>query len=107
MIYELRVYRCVPNRMPALLKRFETATLRIWEKHGIRQAGFWTTMIGECSVPLSLVVPLPVALSILGCAATFHVASAAEMGLNGFMWAFGSTYPAIIYCWYWLHGAHA
>ena len=64
-------------------------------------------MIGECSVPLSLVVPLPVALSILGCAATFHVASAAEMGLNGFMWAFGSTYPAIIYCWYWLHGAHA
>ena len=47
MIYELRIYRCVPNRMPALLKRFETATLRIWQKHGIRQAGFWTTMIGE------------------------------------------------------------
>jgi NIPSNAP len=47
MIYELRVYRCLPNRMPALLKRFETTTLRIWEKHGIRQAGFWTTVIGE------------------------------------------------------------
>ena len=47
MIYELRIYRCLPNRLPALLKRFETKTLRIWEKHGIRQAGFWTTVIGE------------------------------------------------------------
>jgi NIPSNAP len=47
MIYELRVYRSLPNRMPALLKRFESATLRIWAKHGIRQAGFWTTAIGE------------------------------------------------------------
>lgn len=52
MIYELRVYRCVPSRLPALLKRFETATLRIWEKHGIRQAGFWTTMIGESNQEL-------------------------------------------------------
>src|SRR5689334_8148672 len=47
MLYELRVYNCVPGRLPALLKRFETATLRIWEKHGIHQAGFWTTLIGE------------------------------------------------------------
>jgi NIPSNAP len=47
MIYELRIYRCVPGRMPALLSRFENETLRIWEKHGIRQAGFWTTLIGK------------------------------------------------------------
>jgi NIPSNAP len=49
MIYELRVYRCVPGRTPALLSRFEKETLRIWEKHGIRQAGFWTTLIGQSS----------------------------------------------------------
>jgi hypothetical protein len=49
MIYELRIYRCVPGRMPALLSRFENETLRIWEKHGIRQAGFWTTLIGNSS----------------------------------------------------------
>src|SRR6202163_2242843 len=49
MIYELRVYRCVPGREPALLSRFENETLRIWEKHGIRQAGFWTTLIGKSS----------------------------------------------------------
>jgi hypothetical protein len=46
MIHELRVYTCLPGRLPALLKRFETQTLRIWEKHGIRQAGFWTNMVG-------------------------------------------------------------
>lgn len=47
MIHELRVYRCLPGRMPALLKRFETTTLALWAKHGIRQAGFWTVAIGE------------------------------------------------------------
>lgn len=52
MIHELRIYHCIPGRLPALLKRFETRTLKIWEKHGIRQAGFWTTVIGESSVAL-------------------------------------------------------
>jgi len=53
MIYELRLYTCLPGRMPALLKRFETRTLKIWEKHGIRQAGFWTTVIGPDSNALT------------------------------------------------------
>lgn len=47
MLHELRIYRCVPGRLPALLKRFETITLNLWDKHGIRQAGFWTTVIGD------------------------------------------------------------
>jgi NIPSNAP protein len=46
MIYELRIYRAMPGRMPDLLKRFETRTLKIWERLGIRPVGFWTTMIG-------------------------------------------------------------
>ncbi|AWM07768.1 NIPSNAP family protein [Bradyrhizobium symbiodeficiens] len=53
MIYEMRVYRCVPGRLPALLKRFETATLKIWENHGIRQAGFFTTLIGDSNQELT------------------------------------------------------
>jgi hypothetical protein len=53
MIYELRIYRALPGRLPALLKRFETQTLRIWEKHGIRQAGFWTTLVGESNNDLT------------------------------------------------------
>jgi hypothetical protein len=47
MIYELRIYDCLPGRLPALLKRFSEQTLAIWERHGIRQAGFFTTVIGE------------------------------------------------------------
>jgi len=46
MIYEMRIYTCMPGRLPDLLRRFETVTLAMWEKHGIRQAGFWTTLIG-------------------------------------------------------------
>ena len=47
MIHELRIYHCCPGRLPVLLKRFETITLGLWAKHGIRQAGFWTIAIGE------------------------------------------------------------
>ncbi len=53
MIYELRVYRCLPGRLPALMKRFDTVTLGIWKKHGIRQAGFWTTLVGESNMDLT------------------------------------------------------
>jgi hypothetical protein len=42
MIYELRVYRCLPGRLPALLERFATLTCRLFEAHGIEQVGFWT-----------------------------------------------------------------
>jgi NIPSNAP len=47
VIYELRIYSCLPGRLPALLKRFERTTLAIWKKHGIRQAGFWTVLVGD------------------------------------------------------------
>jgi NIPSNAP len=46
MIHELRIYHCVPGRIGALNKRFETITLKIWEKHGIKQLGFWTVLAG-------------------------------------------------------------
>jgi len=52
MIHELRVYHSVPGRLPALLKRFETITLGIWQRHGIRQAGFWTVLVGESNQDL-------------------------------------------------------
>ena len=52
MIHELRIYHCCPGRLPALLKRFETVTLEIWKRHAIRQAGFWTVLIGDSSTDL-------------------------------------------------------
>ena len=41
MIYELRVYHCLPGRLPALLKRFETVTVRLqWDSMAERDKRF-------------------------------------------------------------------
>jgi hypothetical protein len=53
MIYEMRIYRCLPGRLPALIKRFEDVTLGLWDRHGIRQAGFFTTVVGESNNDLT------------------------------------------------------
>jgi hypothetical protein len=42
----------MPGKLPALLKRFETVTVRLFEKHGIEQLGFWTVAIGESNQDL-------------------------------------------------------
>ena len=73
-------------------------------RHRLAVTLCWITMLGECAVPLALVLPLPAALVVLGGAALFHIMTAIDMGLNGFVWAFGSTYPAVLFCWYGLHG---
>jgi hypothetical protein len=53
MLYELRVYHCMPGRLPDLNRRFESVTLKMWEKHGIRQVGFWTTLVGPSNQDLT------------------------------------------------------
>ena len=52
MLHEMRVYHCLPGKLPALLDRFDKITLKIWERFGIRQAGFWTTVIGDSNQQL-------------------------------------------------------
>lgn len=47
MLYELRVYNASAGRMADLLKRFDQVTIPIWQRHGFKPLGFWTTMIGE------------------------------------------------------------
>lgn len=47
MIHELRIYHTSPGRLPDLLNRFDSVTLKIWDRVGIRQAGFWTVIVGE------------------------------------------------------------
>ncbi len=52
MIHELRIYHCISGRLPNLLRLFDTITLGLWKKHGIRQAGFWTVAIGDSNQDL-------------------------------------------------------
>lgn len=56
MIHELRVFHCIPVRLPALLRRFENYTRRLFEKHAIKQLALWTVAIGECNNDLYLML---------------------------------------------------
>lgn len=46
MIYELRIYSCFGGRLPALHKRFQNHTVKLFEKHGIKNIGYWTHEVG-------------------------------------------------------------
>ena len=52
MIYELRIYELVPGKLPDLHRRFETITCKIWDRLGIKQAGFWTVLVGDSNQAL-------------------------------------------------------
>ncbi len=46
MIYEIRIYDAMPGKLPALNDRFANITMGYFEKHGIKQVGYWTDVIG-------------------------------------------------------------
>ena len=56
MLYELRIYDCNPGMLPALNKRFSEHTVELFEKHGIKNIGYWTTEVGENSNRLTYLV---------------------------------------------------
>ena len=56
MLHEFRIYHPVAGKLPRLLARFEQL-LPIWERHGIRPVGFWTTVVGESSTALTYILP--------------------------------------------------
>jgi hypothetical protein len=41
-VYELRTYTTHPGRLPALHKRFAEHTMRLFEKHGMKNEMYWT-----------------------------------------------------------------
>lgn len=57
----------------------------------------WTVILTETLFPLVLATPKPISRGILGVMATFHLANARFMGLNRFVFAFASTYPALAF----------
>ncbi len=56
MLYELRVYECNPGMLPALHQRFADHTVKLFEKHGIKNIGYWTTAIGDSNHELTYLV---------------------------------------------------
>lgn len=45
--FELRIYYCHPGQRDALVDRFEKQTVRIFEKHGMENIGYWVPVSGE------------------------------------------------------------
>jgi len=45
-LQELRVYQAVPGKLPALNARFADHTTHLFEKHGIKNIGYWTQDVG-------------------------------------------------------------
>ena len=41
-VFELRQYTCAQGRLPNLLARFRDHTLKLFEKHGMTNVGYWT-----------------------------------------------------------------
>src|SRR5690554_2752086 len=41
MVYELRTYTSTPGNLDKLLTRFRDHTMRIFEKHGMTNIGYW------------------------------------------------------------------
>jgi hypothetical protein len=41
MIYEMRVYYCHPNKLNDLITRFTDHTMKLFEKHGMVNVGYW------------------------------------------------------------------
>lgn len=40
--FELRTYQCTPGNLPNLLARFRDHTVKLFERHGMQNIGYWT-----------------------------------------------------------------
>ena len=40
-VFEMRIYTTMDGRLPALEKRFREHTMEIFEKHGMKNVGYW------------------------------------------------------------------
>jgi hypothetical protein len=43
-VYELRVYHVMPGKLDALLARFRDHTMKIFERHGMKNVAYWTPL---------------------------------------------------------------
>jgi hypothetical protein len=49
--FELRTYTCLPGKLPNLIARFRDHTQKLFEKHGMTNIAYWTTVEKDNSQP--------------------------------------------------------
>jgi hypothetical protein len=57
--FELRTYTPSPGKMDALLARFRDHTLKLFEKHGMTNVGYWITAGADGEKKLAYVLAFP------------------------------------------------
>jgi NIPSNAP protein len=50
-VFELRTYTCFPGKLPTLITRFRDHTLQLFEKHGMTNIAYWTTIEKDSTQP--------------------------------------------------------
>jgi hypothetical protein len=58
-VFELRTYTAEPGKLEALMARFRDHTLRIFQKHGIQNIGYWVPQDVRSSNTLIYIVAHP------------------------------------------------
>ena len=53
MIYEERIYKIMPGRVPDILDRFTNHAVPLFQKHGMKLVGFWQTAVGPSNHELT------------------------------------------------------
>lgn len=56
MIYELRIYTCFSGKLNNLHNRFANHTMALFEKHGIKNVGYWINDVGPSNNELVYLV---------------------------------------------------
>lgn len=76
----------------------DEAAFKIAKKYpALAKAAAHTVLALECSFPIVFLTKGKLTLPMLSSMGTFHLINARVMGLGRFVWAFGGTYPAILY----------
>lgn len=57
--FEMRTYTPSPGKMDALLTRFRDHTLKLFEKHGMTNVGYWVTQGGDNERKLVYILAFP------------------------------------------------
>ncbi len=69
---------------------------RIADWRGATFAASWAVMGLELAFPLAVLHPLALAVALTACA-VFHLSNACFFGLNRFVWAWFSAFPALLW----------
>jgi len=56
MIYEERIYKIMPGRVPDIMKRFSHHAVKLFKKHDMQLVGFWSTVVGPSNHELTYIL---------------------------------------------------